>query len=262
MSVADVTTQDLREYIAWLRDQTHAKSGEKLSDSTVNSYIRGLHRFFAWCADEYACPNPMKRIAFPKEKPMKPKAIDLDDLKAMLAECKEDFRGIRNRAMMLFLIDTGCRVGGLVGLNREDVDLSARYATVTEKGNKTRRVRFSQSTSEALQAWLALRFETGYEGLYVFYSYPECQQLTTDGVRVILSKLGKLARVQGRVNPHSFRHAFAREYLIAGGDLATLSLLMGHTLPQTTVNSYARFTEQELAERFDQFAPTNRLKGK
>jgi len=257
-----VDTQMLREYIVWLKDQRGVRIQQPLSEATINSYIRACHRFFAWCADEYQVKNPMNRIAFPKDTPQRPKAIDLADLQAMLDECKDDYWGIRNRAMMLFLFDTGARVGGLIGLQREDVELYGRHATVTEKGNKTRRVRFSQITSEALEAWLALRFETGYEGLYVFYSYPERQRLTTDGVRVILSKLGKLARVQGRVNPHSFRHAFAREYVLSGGDLATLSVLMGHKLPQTTINSYARFTEQELAERYDQFAPTNRLKGK
>jgi len=102
-----VTTNDLRLYIVWLRAQVSERTGAPHSESTTNSYIRALHRFFSWCAVEYDKPNPMKGIRFPKEPEQKPKAIDLEDVTKMLATCGEDASGLRNRALMLFLLDTG-----------------------------------------------------------------------------------------------------------------------------------------------------------
>lgn len=59
----------------------------------------------------------------------------------------------------------------------------------------------------------------------------------------------------GRTNPHSFRHGFAREWLKAGGDMATLAAIMGHSEPATTLRNYAIFTLDEAIEKHRQYSP-------
>mgnify|MGYP000979665886 CR=1 FL=1 len=253
-----VTTNDLRLYIVWLRAQVSERTGAPHSESTTNSYIRALHRFFSWCAVEYDKPNPMKGIRFPKEPEQKPKAIDLEDVTKMLATCGEDASGLRNRALMLFLLDTGARAGGVCGLLVEDIDLVNRRARVTEKGGKERIVVFTAFTASALENWAVQRAGAPY----FFYNLETFQKLTPDGLRRILLNIARRAKVTGRVNPHSFRHAFAREYLLAGGDLATLSKLMGHRDVKTTASNYAVFTDPELADRHEQFSPVKKLESK
>ena len=78
-----VTTNDLRAYIVWLRVQPNVRSGAAQSAETVAGYIRSLHRFFSWCALEYDTADPMARIAFPKTTEQRPKGIDLSDITAM-----------------------------------------------------------------------------------------------------------------------------------------------------------------------------------
>jgi integrase len=68
--------------------------------------------------------------------------------------------------------------------------------------------------------------------------------------------------VTGKVNPHAFRHAFAREYLRARGDLSTLSKLMGHSHESITLHYYAQFTPDEVAQAHDRYSPMNRLRNK
>ena len=250
-----ISTGDLREYIVWLRAQANVRSGAAQSDETIAGYIRSLHRFFSWCAVEYDLPDPMARIAFPKTTEQRPKAIDLNDIVMMFNATGEGVKGARDRALLAFLIDTGCRAAGLCGLTVGQMDSERRRALVIEKGNKSRMVIWTARTGDYLEAWQQWRAPVAP----FFYNLRTHQPLTPSGLRVIIKKLAIEAKVEGRVNPHSFRHAFAREYILNGGDLATLSRLMGHRQVSTTVGYYAIFTDEELAKQHEQYSPMNDL---
>ena len=75
----------------------------------------------------------------------------------------------------------------------------------------------------------------------------------------MLRRYKRRAGLQGRVNPHAFRHAFAREYILNGGDLASLSDFMGHTQIAVTKQFYAVFLAEELRAKHDAFYPVSRL---
>lgn len=251
----DITTGALRLHIVWLRGRRHSRTNEPLSNDTINDYIRALHRFFSWSAVEYGLPNAMARITYPKSRQQTPKAIEMDDLRRMFASCGDDVAGIRNRALMAFLIDTGSRAAGVCGLMVDHLQLDVRKAIVTEKGNKTRGVVYTSRTTDLLEAWLTVR----QQHTHVFYNLQRLKPLTVNGLRQVLAKIAERAEVTGRVNPHAFRHAFAREYIIAGGDLATLAKLMGHNEQSTTTGYYALFTEQEITDKHERFSPMTQL---
>lgn len=253
-ALEQVTVDQLRAYVVELRRRPNAHTGAPRSQATINAHVRALHKFWNWCSEEYELPsNPMSRIAYPSVSNNRtPKAIDLEDLRAMFAVCREDDMGKRNRAILALLLDSGVRAAGLCGLRPGDVDIAQRRALVTEKRNKTRFVVFSSKTADLLQAWASKRSPLPS---YFFYSIRTGYPLTTDGLRNILRAIAHIAGVKGRVNPHSFRHAFAREYIKAGGDLATLSVLMGHNQASTTISHYAIFTDSEIAKRHEAYSP-------
>jgi site-specific recombinase XerD len=253
--LSTITTSHLRAYIVQLRETVSTKTGAVMSEKTIDDYIRTLHRFFSWCANEYGTPNPMARIAFPKVSEAKPKATSIDDIKRMLAACGDDFYGRRNRAIIFFLLDTGCRAAGLCGLKLDDLDMSKRRALVTEKRNKSRYVQFTDRTAAMLDGWFGERVNGSP---YVFHSEGGAA-LTPNGLRQVLKKLGARAGVEGRVNPHSFRHLFAKLWLESGGDLPSLSALMGHAQVQTTITNYIHFSSDELRQRHARFSPVNKL---
>jgi site-specific recombinase XerD len=254
-SVARVTVDLLRQYIGWLRKQPNTRTGAEQSAETIAGYIRALHRFFGWCAIEYNLPDPMARIAFPKTTEQRPKAIDLADFMAMFAATGPGPFGIRNRAILMFLLDTGCRAAGLCALKVADMDFRRKRALVVEKGDRARMVVWTEKTAAYLTAWDEWRSPVPT----FFYNTTTQRPLTPNGLRVIIRRLGERAGVQGRVNPHSFRHAFAREYILNGGDLATLSRLLGHRQSQTTTSYYAVFTNDELATMHEQYSPVSRI---
>jgi len=183
-----------------------------------------------------------------------PKGITLEDFQKLLTAAEESMCPERDRALLLFLADTGCRVGGLVGLTLADLNLGRRWAVVNEKFDKSRSVFLSEATAQALREWLDVRLEWDIAGDWVFLSHHGEGQLTVYGVNQLLTQLKERGGAEGRCNPHAFRHGFAREYLMNGRDLATLSDLMGHESVQTTRDFYAVFKRDELRRKHNEFS--------
>jgi site-specific recombinase XerD len=171
----------------------------------------------------------------------------MEDLKRIVDAAKAT--GLREYAFVRFLAETGCRLGGILHLKLEDMDLDLGWAVVSEKGEKTRNVFCSPETAEALRAWLAIRPDN--KGNVVFVG--ERGSLTKSGVRSMLNRLSEKAGVTGRHNAHSFRHALARRLLFNGADMGTVSRLLGHSNIETTHDFYAIWTERELWLRYRKF---------
>jgi site-specific recombinase XerD len=199
----------------------------------------------------------MRTIRYPEKFQPKPKATHLETVRLMLEMAGNGEMGIRNRAIILFLLDTGCRAGGICGLRTRDIDLSERRALVTEKGNKTRSVTFTSLTAQAVREWLLVRKPAPT----LFYNITTLEPLTPSGLLQLLRRIARRAGIRDRFNPHSFRHLFAKEYILAGGDLATLSKLLGHRDVSTTVSHYTIFTDSDLREKHELYSPVTKLKG-
>lgn len=268
-TLESVTTVRLREYIVSLRER-QTRYGEQrpevvggLSAESVASNIRALHRFWRWCADEYDIQNPAARIKHPGKGKTVPKGIASDDLRNMLFKALENedvSAAARDAAMIALLADSGCRAGGLLSLNVKDVDLERRSALVIEKGDKLRRVYFLPITAIALARWIALRPETQEAALFVALKngHP-VGRLKYSGLYQALKRIAARCGIRGRFNPHSFRHGFARDYLLNGGDLATLAQILGHSSVTTTAHYYALFEQTELAAQHNRFSPMGKV---
>lgn len=264
--VTAVTVHDLRRYVADMRGRGvlyigHAyksPSAGGLAPATLATRIRAVKRLFNWLASEGAIEdNPARRLQLPKPpRGRQPKAISESDLRRMIAAARADARDL---ALVFFLADTGCRRGGLVGLRLNDLELDHGRAWVTEKGDKRRAVFLSGPTVAALRAWPAVRPVVAHDAVWL--SHNTAEPLTGDGVSQTLQRLGKRAGCTGPHGAHSFRHGFARPWILGGGDMGTLADVMGHAEVSTTWAAYAVFTESELQQRHARFSPISKLDG-
>lgn len=255
-----ITPTWIRRYLVGLQERQARYVGAPqkpeqpggLSRASVAAHDRALHAFWGWCSREYGLSNPMANIRRHKAPPPAPKALKPTDFVKLFnaADCERD------RAILVFLADTGCRLGGLLNLTLESLYLDDHRAHVREKGQNTRSVVFTLYTAQIIRQWLAVRQSPTD---YVFCSRVTGEKLTDSGVAQILYRLKRRAGVSGRCNPHSFRHNFAREYLRNGGDLATLAKLLGHSTISTTASYYAVFSPDELAEFHERFSPLRRI---
>ncbi len=251
-ALGDVTVGSIRAFRAYLVDR-------ELSVHYVHGCQRALRRLFAWLVDEgFVTRNVARDVPLVRLPPQAPKALSDDDLERLLA--RMPYEDVRDRAIILLLADTGCRVGGLCSLTLESLDLPNRCATVVEKGRRGRRIYFTEFTAETIALYLAVRPAGEVETLFLSRSG---SALTTNGVRLMLERVGKRAGVKGRCNAHSFRHAFARSFLRNGGNLAALGRLLGHA-PGSAVTAryYAVWDDRELQEYHERFSPLANVNGR
>lgn len=251
------------------------KEEEKtLSVYTLHRDIRQTRTFFNWCVDEgHLEYSPAARLALPKlPKGEPPKAISDEDLDRMKAAAlaaiterpdvsdgrtrkkrqgQKPYPYERDYAIVRFVAETGCRVGGLAGLRWGDLDLAETEATVREKGNISRPVPYGRETVAALRAWRIVQPRTKRNADFVFTG--ERGPLTTSGLYRVLERLAVRAGVIGRHNPHSFRHALARRLLKHHADLGTVSEILGHSDIETTHRFYARWSKPDLTKRHREF---------
>jgi integrase/recombinase XerD len=181
-----------------------------------------------WYADEFDRLdfNPLRKVKAPKvpQEPLNP--VSLEDVRGLLSACKGgNFTDERDRAILLFLLDTGARAMELLQTDREDLNTITGDVLIRQgKGRKPRSVFLGRTARRAMRAYLKQREG---DSLALFVT-DEGERLTYDGLRAVITRRAKLAGIKPP-SLHSFRRAFALNMLRNGTDLITLSRLMGHT---------------------------------
>ena len=222
--VQQITTDDLREYLAYLVDERH------LMDNSVQAHINTLRSFFSWLVDEDNIrKSPMCKI----------KSLKIDKLRSrhpltaeQLELVRDGCRGYKEKALVEFLVSSGCRVSEVAGLRVDDIDWRDRKCKVIGKGNKERTVYFSVRAKLMLQLYIAER--RGGEALFASSRAPY-EPLTDRGIEKMISKLGKRIGMDRPLYPHLMRHTFASHALNCGMELTIIQHLLGHSDPKTTL---------------------------
>lgn len=267
--LAAITPDHVRGFLASLATAAPIVNGRVRTigkKQTLNIHT-GLSALWTWALREgYATRHILHDIQRPR--PEKPAIIPYsqDDIKRLLTACdqtktyqragqriQERTRGtaLRDRCLILVLLDTGVRASELCGLRIIDADLRNQRITVTGKGSKTRMIPIGPSTAKLIFRYLSAerRDVAVNEPLFVAND----RQLNRDALVHLLARLGERAGVTD-VHPHRFRHTFAVLFLRNGGNTRALQDLLGHeTLDM--IKTYTRLAEADLAIAHRQASP-------
>ena len=238
-----------------------------ISTASVVKYVREVRTFFTWLEqEELITKSPAKRLEKPRQDEVEPRTSTEQDIAKAIAWLESQQRWgtepaasiARTRCMLYFLADTGCRLGGLLSLTSDNLDLEALEAVVLEKGRggrKRRVVYFTMHTKEAIEEWLFFRPETDDPHLIVsLHGKTRGQALKPHSVTHLMAKLRDKAGITGHFHPHSFRHGAARRWLKNGMDIASVSQLLGHSDIEVTFMHYSRWSRSALKETHAKFS--------
>jgi len=160
---------------------------------------------------------------------------------------------------MCVLFGTGMRRSELLGLSVLDVHFDENLITVLGKGNKERSIPMSAYLKRVLKKYLVLRESLCKEQVATFTPALIVNQkgdkLTVHGIDTVFRQLKENLQIpKGRLSPHTWRHTFAKSFLLNGGDVFSLQRILGHEDISTT-QIYIEYTLSELKVQNDKFNP-------
>ena len=215
-----ITVYHLRQYLA-------KEKARGVSDRTLESTRQVFSAYFNWLHREQLIDtNPtanLGAIKYPKKIKVTYSEIDIEKMKFC---CKT----LRDRAIICFLLSTGCRISEMVRLNREDVDLNNLECTVLGKGNKERTVFLDSVTGMLIRDYLTQRKD---DSPALFISKRK-QRLSAQGVRAMMVKLAQASTVD-HVHPHKFRRTLATSLIRHGMPIQEVAAILGHDKLETTM---------------------------
>lgn len=264
-SITEVTRPDVTAFAAELA--APAGDGQTLAKSSVGRAIvavRGFHRFTT--SEGITTLDPALEVSPPRLGTRLPKALDLDQVQALLATPDPTtIEGLRDAALLEVLYGTGARISEVCAL---DVDEVARSIADPQaglrllgKGNKQRVVPLGSYARDALDAWLVrgrpqwqIRARTPGPGLLL---NTRGNRLSRQSAWAIVQQAARRARIGVEVSPHSLRHSFATHLLDGGADIRVVQELLGHA-SVTTTQIYTLVTVQHLREVYLEAHPRAR----
>lgn len=256
---ADVTQEVVRRYRLYvnrLKDQ----EGHDLKSITQNYHIIALRAFLRYLAWRGIETLSAEKVPVAKQGDREINFLESAEINNILAMTNtETISGLRDRAMMEVLFSTGMRVSELVNLDTDDINFERGEIAVLGKGKKIRVVFLSKEALSWIDQYIKNRGFKRPEhtpGGAVFddplFLSKKGDRITVRSVERIVKKYAELAGITKSVSPHTLRHSFATDLLIAGADIRSVQSMLGHS-SITTTQVYTHVTDQHLKEVHDRF---------
>lgn len=236
-SVSTITTADIKMLMY--------SEAEKKSPSSMNTFMTPIRLFFQWLQnEEFIIKNPCASI-----KPMKePKRMRKPLTEEQVEQLRDSMLTRRERAILEFFLSTGCRLSEVLNVKVRDIDFVNKTLLVIGKGNKERRVYFTERCKRSLNNYLKSR-EDESEYLFITDRKPY-RKISPRGMQVIINKMQMKAGLDIHIHPHIFRHTFATQALRSGMKPEVIQQILGHEDVGITLKVYAKLAQSEVEHSY------------
>jgi integrase/recombinase XerD len=211
----ELTEQGVKDFVINMRTAG-------LSPGGVNAYVRGVNSFLSWLSENGHAPKLKAQQVKAEQKVLK--TYTEKDIKRIIGHKSKKAALKRLHTMICLMIDTGCRIDEIFGLQRKNADLENLLILVSGKGNKERIIPISREARALLYRYLQTH------SFDLVFCTREGLPLKYDNIRRDFLELLAEAGVEKTDGSfHSFRRYFAKHYVKYGGNLFFLMKTLGHT---------------------------------
>lgn len=245
--LASMKVIDFRSYISNRAEKNISKSSIAREISAIRSFFKFLHK-------KYNLKNSeILLISTPKKAKSLPKAIDVDDTFEILDQClyfeKNDWQGLRDRAVLALLYGCGLRISEALNLNVEDIRQDTEMILIKGKGKKERILPLLDVCIEAINVYKkAIPYELKPE--MPLFLGARGERLSPRIIQRQLQKIRIYMGLSDTVTPHALRHSFATHLLSQGCDLRSVQELLGHESLSTT-ERYTNVSVEKLKREYE-----------
>jgi integrase/recombinase XerD len=250
IELQDIITDTVDDFIVWMRDNL------KANDITINSYLRATRAFLYFCMENSYIQS--FKIHIPKaEKKMK-ETYSEAELQVLLKKPdvkKCSFAEYKTYVFENFLLGTGMRLSTALALHIGDINFDDGLIFLSKLKNRRQQyIPLSKTLASILQDYLTIRGNNKEDLLFCNnYGGSISRRTMEQLVEHYNNNRGVM-----RTSIHAFRHTFAREFILNGGDVFRLQKILCHSSIQVT-KEYVDLFGQDLAIGFDDFNPLDNI---
>lgn len=251
--LATVDSQFLHKYIEYLGVLGKSEATKSRIVATLRCYYRFL------CSKGIVAKNPVDDIKIKKTEKKLPGVLDSNEIILLLAQPSgNDFKSIRDKAMLELLYATGIKVSELIDLNVNDVNLQVGILHL-KGGKKERIIPIYPAAVKSIAEYLinvrsAIVMDSNEDRLFTNMSG---QHMSRQGFWKIIKHYAELAGINKDITPHTLRHSFAAHLLENGAKLSDIKEMLGHTDISST-QVYAQLIKSKYTSSYAKFHPLAR----
>jgi integrase/recombinase XerD len=237
VSIWDITPQTIRDYLADLG--THRNKGG------IHASFRSIKVLLKWFESEFEpenWKNPINKVKVQKSRINPLPGIPVEDVIKLISVCNGKYV-LRDKAILHFLVSSGCRANEFLDLTINDIDLELGSVKINfGKGGKSRITFIGKEARKALRKYLYNRPKNSNKYLWVNH---DDEKMTISGLRYMVHRYCDLAGLNHHFGLHDFRRCFAITAYRKGVEIMVISQLLGHS-SQDITRLYLNITEEDL----------------
>ena len=231
-----------------------------LGKTSVARSLAAVRSLYRWLAQECVVEqNPAALVSTPKLPKKLPRVPTIEEMNTVLDGQMPEVAAFPERDRLMFELLYGCgiRNSELIGINLDDIRLSAEAILIRGKGKKERYVPFGDAVKTALAGYLPVRQQmltARKKNTNALLLNQRGGRLTTRSVGRIIKRIAVAKGLPPDVHPHTLRHAFGTHMLEEGADLRAIQEMLGHERLSTT-QRYTQLSMKHVLEVYDQTHP-------